>query len=296
MNEFKRIISVCAIQDIKVWKYAAPRILKNLDSEEYLLICPDDQIAEFSEVTPKAWRIAGDDEFSKPFTFSKVAMQVKGFNKKNVGHLFQQFLKINALIDPVLNEDDSVLIWDADTIPLRKIRFCGIGGRLEYFSGVEDHAPYFRTLKSLTGLDKLADRSFIAQCFPTKAGWARDFVGAVSGKKDRNYIQVVLDKLPGDDPESQEFSEYEMMGNWNLKNYPDHVFFRSKPLWYRHGSQVLGPELNGFISRIGLFLLSLRFDFVAFERWEKRTPLKTWLMRLVIKIIGLKGISGDLRK
>lgn len=262
------MVSVCALQDIGAWRATAPRVLERIESEEYLLICPDAQIPDFTRATPGPWRIAGDDAFCGGYGFKRVESLVTGFNKRNVGHLFQQFLKINALIDPVLRDEDLVLIWDADTVPLRKIRFTDPAtGKIGYYSGVEHHPPYFQTLQKLTGLGKVVGPSFIAQCFPTKVKWAREFVEAVSGG---SYIQVCLDSLPGLDPQSQEFSEYEMMGTWNFVKHPEAVALKTRNRWTRHGSRLVGSELKGPWTGLFLFFLSFLYDFAAFEKWEER--------------------------
>jgi hypothetical protein len=274
VKEFRRVVSVCAIQDIRVWRVSALRILKYIESAEYVLVCPDPQIPDFTAVTPSGWRIVGDSFFAGPHDFKYVESMVTGFNKLNVGHLFQQFLKMNALADPALKDEDWVLIWDADTVPLRKIRFINSRtGKVECYSGVEHHDPYFQTIQRLTGLQKKVGFSFIAQCFPTKVGWVREVVQAIAGSKDKHYVQVILENLPGLDPKSQEFSEYELMGTWYFEKHPQEVSWKTGKHWTRSGSRYLGTDFKSPWIGFFLFLLSFYYDFAAFEKWEERLSL-----------------------
>lgn len=284
--EFRRVVSVCAIQDLEVWRVTAPRVLKCIEAAEYILVCPDAQIPDFTAATPSAWRILGDDHFADGYGYGRIRDLTKGITRENVGWLFQQFLKINALVDPELNDEDPVLIWDADTVPLRKVRFADGAGGFSYFWGIEHHAPYFRTLERLLGIGRQADRSFIAQCFPTKVGWVRAMTRAIAGDRGKHYLQVVLEGLPGEDTMAREFSEYETMGSWNRVHHPEAVRFMEGRHWYRHGSSLLGPRPSGPLAALVLWFLSWRFDYVAFEKWEERLPVRQWVMRILRKITG----------
>jgi hypothetical protein len=88
--------------------------------------------------------------------------------------------------------------------------------------------------------------------------------------------------LPGSD--TQEFSEYETMGTWNLEKHPESVVFKSGNHWTRNGSKLLGAELKGPFTGFFLSLMSLKFDYAAFEKWEDRVPVSRLFIRLLVKI------------
>lgn len=48
-------------------------------------------------------------------------------------------------------EDDYFLIWDADTIPLRKLEFFDGQGRMLLTKAEEYHPPYFQTYEKILG-------------------------------------------------------------------------------------------------------------------------------------------------
>ncbi len=290
-KEFRRIVCPCTLQDSGVWHYSASRILKFIESDEYLLICPDNQVPEFTDLTPLGWRIAGESQFVSRIEQERINKSAVVANKQRGGWLFQQFLKINAVIDPLLRDNDLVLIWDSDTVPLGKIRFKNSNGKIEYYYSLENHQPYFQTIQKLLRLEKSAEFSFVAQCFPTKVRWAREVVSAIAGTGSRSYIQTVLESLPG--LESSEFSEYETMGVWNYENYPESVTFKKKNNWKRNGAEFLGSDLKGPLIGLFLFIFSLRFDFVSFEKWQKKIAPSRLFVRFLKNIF--KKIPGKTR-
>lgn len=293
--KIRRVISVCAIQDVNVWRITAPRVLEFIESDEYLLICPDNQIFDFISATPAGWTIVGENSFDSSFNFKRIEGLVTGENKTRVGWLFQQFLKINAIIDPRLNDDDLVLIWDADTVPLKKLEFTNsTTGAIEYYffdtqnRGTVHHEPYFTTIKNLLGLEKKFHASFIAQCFPTKVGWAREAVNAISSSSDKSYIEVILNNLPG--ISGAEFSEYETMGTWNYSNHFDSIGFKKRNSWCRNGARLLGSRLDGYFTNFLLWVFSINYDFVAFEKWQRRaSPFHLFsFVKLSVKMLSGK--------
>lgn len=294
--KIRRVVSVCAIQDVNVWRITAPRVLKYIDSYEYILICPDNQISDFMPVTPAGWKIIGESLFDSSFNLKKIDDLVTGENKSRAGWLFQQFLKINAIIDHQLNNDDLVLIWDADTVPLRKLEFTNsTTGTIEYYyfdtetHGTVNHQPYFTTIKKLLGLEKMLKASFIAQCFPTKVGWARETVSAICNSSNQTYIERVLNNIPG--ISGAEFSEYETMGTWNYAKHYDSISFKRRNNWSRNGTRLLGSRLDGYFTDFFLWVFSINYDFVAFEKWQRKvspfhlfTFFKLWIKMLLGKL------------
>ena len=293
--KIRRVVSVCEIQDVNVWRIAAPRVLKYIDSDEYMLICPDDQVSDFVSVTSAGWKIVGESSFDSSFNFERISELVTGENKSRVGWLFQQFLKINAIIDHRLKDDDLVLIWDADTVPLRKLEFTDSKtGTIEYYysasenRGAVNHQPYFETIKKLLGLEKRFKASFIAQCFPTKVGWAREAVGAIVNSSNKSYIEIVLNNIPG--ISGAEFSEYETMGTWNYAKHYDSISFKRRNNWSRNGARLLGSKLDGYFTGFFLWVFSINYDFVSFEKWQRKaSPIHLFtFLKLSIKMLSGK--------
>ncbi len=208
---------------------------------------------------------------------------VKGCNAGRVHWLYQQFLKINAIIDSDLDDDSIVVIWDADTVPLRKISFTeDHGGRLLVYPGSERHTPYFKTIEALLGGGVFADFSFIAQCLPVRAGWVRGLVKEIERRSGAPYVDAVLRILPGGS--GSEFSEYETIGTWIWRHHRDGIMVRERNRWLRNGAALFRGRLGAWPADALFRLLSCRYDYVAIEKWRRPVTLARILSYLSRKL------------
>ena len=279
----KRLISVCEIKDIEVWAIASRRIVRNIDAEKYCLICPNSQVDDFKRLTDANWTIQGEGDFASNCHPSIIQDQVSGANSTRVNWLFQQFLKINAILESELGDDELVLIWDADTVPLRKINFINpVNGLISYYHGSEHHIPYFETIRRVLGLEKLANESFVAQCMPIRVGWLKEMVNQIEIRFGNNYVDSILSALPGNS--GSEFSEYETIGAWVLKYHRNEMEFRKKNFWLRSGSTIIGQNLSGIRARIFLNLLGIHYDFVAIENWKNSITVSRIIRAIVRRL------------
>lgn len=277
----KRVVSVCEARDIRVWKIASERIVSHIAAESYQLVCPDAQIALFREATNPAWEILGEDAFTTDCTVAMIRERVTAENVHRVNWLFQQFVKINAISCSELGDEDVVLIWDADTVPLRDISFVENGtGRLLCHHGTERHAPYFKTIQALLGFGRMTDFSFIAQCLPLRVGWLRELLAEIESRAGRPYAETVLSYLPGES--GAEFSEYETIGSWMFRHHPEDISFRVQNRWMRRGSSIFPTNLSSSFARVLFSILSMRYDFVAIESW-KAEPIIRRALRAVAR-------------
>ncbi len=268
----RRIISVCEERDLGVWSVTSGNVVRYMAAESYQLICPDAQVATFGKSSAAPWRITGESIYSDDCSLQMIRSMVKGLNSERVHWLYQQFLKINAVRNSDLDDDSVVVIWDADTVPLREISFIEEqGGRLFYYHGSERHSPYFDTIRSLLGSGELADFSFIAQCLPVRVGWVRALLKEIESRSGVSYVEAVLRVLPGNS--GSEFSEYETIGNWILRSYPSRIVIRIRNRWLRNGAGLFGARLDGWRAAVLFRLLSCRYDYVAIERWRRPVTL-----------------------
>lgn len=279
----KRVITVCEARDMRVWKIASERILRHIDAESYQLVCPDAQVSLFREATPSGWEVLGEDVFTHDCTVAMIRERVTGENTQRVNWLFQQFVKINAICRSDLGAGDVVLIWDADTIPLRDLRFVDSDtGRLLCYHGRERHLPYFRTIEAVLGFGRKAEVSFIAQCLPLRVGWLREMIAEIESRFRCPYAEAVLACLPGES--AAEFSEYETIGSWMISRHAESVGFRGGNLWIRRGSSFFPHNLSGFVSRALFAFLGMRYDFVSIESWKAEPILGRVIRAAILRI------------
>jgi hypothetical protein len=264
-----RVISVCEKKDIGTWRHSSRAVIRHVRAEDFLLICPDGQIGDFRAATAADWRIEAESIYAGNDGLEMVRQRVSGANLQRVNWLFQQFLKINAVIHSGLDDADVVVIWDADTVPLRPLQFVDPdSGRVCYYHGREHHTPYFITIEHLFGPGYIHDRSFIAQCFPVRVGWVRAMVCEIEKRNPgASYVDAVLRVLPG--LSGSEFSEYETMGTWVMRNHRDAFMFQPKNRWLRDGSRIIGVNTGERARSTLLWLLSFFYDYVAIENWRR---------------------------
>lgn len=188
----------------------------------------------------------------------KIAPSSKG----RIGWYLQQFIKLSVLKGA--REYENFVIWDADTVPLKKIDFFRSTGEVEFYSGAEAHLPYFDLTQKLLGLGKIAKFSFIAQCFPCKGIWANEFFNFIESKFSESYENSLLNLI--DFNESSGFSEYETLGSFVYHNYPKQIIVPGKK-WERNGSALIGSPHN--IYREPYKQIIKDFEHITFERWQE---------------------------
>jgi hypothetical protein len=288
-SRIRRVISACSLPDISIWEIVAERIPLFIPADEYLLICPAAHMADFTFRTPAAWTIVDDNFFSEVYGYSAIEDMAIGANQRRAGWLLQQFVKMNACADPRLQPDDLVLIWDADTIPLRPLSFVDEHtGVIQYYHSREHHMPYFETIRRMMGIEAFASRSFIAQCFATRVAWARELIAHIEQRSGGSYIEHIVRSLPG--RSESEFSEYEAMGTWNLTHHPDQMAFAKHRRWTRNGARWIGHRPEDPVASLLLRKMALRYDYVAVEKWQKHTLRP--LFSLVSRFLSSEGIHS----
>lgn len=267
-SRLTKVISVCSLKDLKTWQIASRHILKNIQSDKYILIAPDEDLPIFRSVTPNSFDVIGESAYAENMRdILKNRMPVNTHGR--LGWYLQQFIKLAAL--KATHENDLTLIWDADTIPLKPLNFSDSEGKLRFYKGTEHHSPYFQLILKLLGMKKIVNFSFIAQCFPIKGGWANEFFNYIEERHNKTWIDAMLDEI--NFSESSGFSEYETLGTYISHAHKDEVVFIDSN-WLRWGNSALGSinNLNDFRSK---FLLR-KYDFVAFETWDAPLRKKTF--------------------
>jgi Family of unknown function (DUF6492) len=187
------------------------------------------------------------------------------------GHwYYQQFLKM--AFSRFAAKYPFYLIWDADTVLARPIRFFERGAVLLTASH-EWHKDYFRTLARILPDVRIPGRSYISQHLLVYREHMLALLDELSSH-GMPWWQYVLSSLAGRTP--QQFSEYETYAAYCLTRWPN--CYRSIwRRWLRHGRSYFGQELKfADVSLIGDL-----FDFVAFEDWD-RGP-RSRVMRRVLR-------------
>lgn len=262
------LISTCALKDIGTWSVAAKYITINIKSQAYWLIVPAKDVAEFANCSPREVQVISEDEVIPSSFLSTIADHLDSSTGQASRKywLYQQFLKMQSAID---SRRDRIVLWDADTVPIRPIQFFDENLRARHFCGNEYHKPYFDLMKTILGLNKTSTHSFVAQCIPLRRKWLVDLCIDIECRTGANNWKEGILRSIGPSLGDSPFSEYETIGTYAVVRLDE----AEKPLpqinsqaWLRNGYEYIGPAANLFFFNHPVFRDAA---FVSFERWSK---------------------------
>lgn len=259
------VISVCSLKDIDTWSVAAEYIVRNVESQSFMLIVPHDNLGDFIKCTPGEVEVISEEEII-PSSYIKFIEKYLDHTTNQItrgGWIYQQFLKIQGAIN---SSKDRIALWDADTVPLKKISFFDDKLRARFYTSSENHPPYFDMINSILGNTNIYKDSFIAQSIPFRRQWIIDLCREIetnTGTSDwkLGILNCITSEL-GPSP----FSEYETIGTYAISrlNENDRPIPQARPQsWARNGYELIGPASN-----LSFFNHALLRDaeFVSFER------------------------------
>ena len=266
------VISVCSAKDLDVWTVASKNIVQFIPAARYTVIVPDSQVDLFASVTCAPYQVKPESSFVGNIK-ERIAQTLSAENQDRVGWYLQQFVKISAIL--AHDDQDIVLIWDADTVPLKSLEFIDQNGRLIYYKGSEFRKSYFEFIERALGLKRNQDFSFIAQSLVAKVVWVRELFQFLESKTQKPWPEAVLAFLDPKEPAG--FAEFETMGTWFWQNHRSEMVISDRP-WQRNGLSLVGSPLK--FSQSTWLGLSKSFDFVSFELWDGVVGLRKRFKRL----------------
>ena len=191
---------------------------------------------------------------------------------------YQQILKISFLINFVEKKNEGMVIWDADTILINRLKFfnkkfSNYYGTTSYF-----HKAYYVTNKAI--LNKLPKYfiSSLAQFISISPLEMKFLIKKLRKKKDRinNTGEWLMHIVMGSIAKSHHiyngslFSEYELIGQSNL-------MFKFKKQILVSG---IRESLNGKLSRFQIKILKiLGFKYIAYEHTHQNLNSQNMLNR-----------------
>jgi hypothetical protein len=148
------VLQVSLLNNLPIIKENYKKLSEIYEKFLLVIICPRNEYSKFkNNLNQNNIKIIDENEILEKKRFVKIFNQLLK-NKKNkkkylnrINWYFQQFLKINYL----LKYKKKIVIWDADTIILKKIFFFKNNHISNNFGNFfEYHKPYFKTIKALT--------------------------------------------------------------------------------------------------------------------------------------------------
>jgi hypothetical protein len=137
-------------------KKSIPALNSFYNFSHFTIVCPSADNGLFSkhfQCYPKVSVVSEDNLISKK-DFEEIATQIfqaSNINPNRIGWYYQQALKLSYAL--MQQQVGSVVMWDADTIPLRRVEFF-VGNRsCLYGSLLEYHTDYFKTIREIFVFD-----------------------------------------------------------------------------------------------------------------------------------------------
>lgn len=192
------------------------------------------------------------------------------YNNIRLGWYIQQFIKMTYSLRC---KDEFYLLWDSDTVPLKKVKLFNEKGKPIFHTKTEFHKPYFDTIERLIpGLKKQIKGSFIAEHMLIKTDYMQSLIKDIESNnnvKGDTFEEKILNAVEIKELCKNGFSEFETYGTYVQHAYPDAYCYEN---WtsLRYG--------GFFFSGIGLRntdvnWLCKNYDAISFEKKHKLSSL-----------------------
>ena len=154
-------LNICQVTlsgNIKIIKRNYLNFKQFYDNLQFFIICPNADLKKFrEELNFDNLQIYGEDEIIKFDHFKEIAnLILKKTNyhekiQKRLGWYYQQVLKLTFMYNFIKLNNQKLIIWDADTIILKKIKFFDNEKSLIYGTTSEFFKAYYATNETILG-------------------------------------------------------------------------------------------------------------------------------------------------
>lgn len=170
------------------------------------------------------------------------------------------------------------LVWDADSIPLRRLEFFK-DSKVLFEKSAEFHKPYFDTLEALnlkvrdSTLKKVAPFSFISENMMIDSYKMCELLELIEQTHKKPFYKAILDCINPSDLGHSGFSEFESYGNFIAMKYPDsfEIITRKRD---RFAKEFLG--VNPCNAMLEWYARS--YEVCGIESWDKKNDIITSIL------------------
>ena len=235
------------------------------------VLCPKKQLKEFEKKLPfKEIKIINEDElisfdeFKKIFITLSKNISYKDEFEKRLAWYYQQILKISFALNFTQMKNENLIIWDADTVILKKIEFFKDKKSIKYGNFFEFHKAYYISNEKILKVLPRYYISFLNQFISiskTESDFLiKNFLNFDPMKKDfaHKISELILSSIFEKHQiyNGSLFSEYELIGMSNYKFITE----KQKPLLF------LRFGLDGKLTKTQkLISTALNFKHVTYE-------------------------------
>lgn len=290
MNNFDVIIPIKAF-DWNVAKQTVKYVQKNIQPQ-CIKIISSKSILDDSDFINADVEFIDEDSVYNGLSLHDVQniMRKFGMDSSQAGWYLQQFIK---LAYSRLCNDNYYLVWDADTLPVRKIDFFDKIDQRPYLDLKREYHPrYFKTLKTLLGIEKAIKDSFIAEHMLINTNICNEVLSLIEENQslDGNSFWEKILSASSITGESNSFSEFETLGTYFLTKH-SHLYKLRKLETLRTGALYLGekPE-EKYLDWAGS-----SFDTISFEHSDAGSSYK-YVVKFTKLLFGTCSLKSAILK
>lgn len=281
------IVLCVGVKDLFISQIAIESIVLNLCAERIFIISKKSLYLFFKSIIKRHNNIIFIDEdtlldqLSKEILKSYILLHNPHLSKKT-GWYFQQFLKMGFARSDF--SQNLYLIWDADTIPIKKLDFFS-DKKIMYCLKDEYHVPYFDTIDKLIGQPKAIAQSFIAEHMMIDVKHMKELLNLIESNDNiagKYYWQKIISSI--DSEVLLGFSEFETYGSFAYNRYPNSITFRALKT-FREAGKIYGRYIH--INEVKKITC---FDTISLEPADKpnlQRRIKQYPLRFLIRLISI---------
>ena len=286
------VVMCCVPRDLRIARLAVGGIRKYVSGGPLTIVTRKDAFAETRKALNGDVNLVDERELLGGMSIEqlKLLYTYEGFPSR-AGWYLQQIAKLGYCF--VAEQDKHYLIWDCDTVPLRRLELFTADGRPLYTLADERHLPYFDTYEKLFVYKPDYIGSFISQHMVIDKGIAREMLGEIATRHptEKSWSWAIMNNLAKVKSLSL-FSEYETYGYYATTRHESSVAFRRLP-WIRDGALYTADPTKRQLRR-----LSKQYYFVAFESWQfeqartqnREGSIYRRMIRLAKRWLGLEAL------
>lgn len=252
--------------DLHLVKANYKRIMEFIDVEKIIVITNTSNLSEISDLGPEVAFLDENTMYGGlSYSAAKEVMKKAGLDSGLTGHCFQQLLKMAFCY---VNSGEGYLVWDADTLPIRKMTF--YNAKIEkyiFYMKTEYVKTYFDHLFKLLHIKKQINKSFISEHMYIQNDIMREIIELIDNNNEvvgNTWWEKVIYAMDC----GNGMSEYEIYGNYVLFKYPEKYEMRDA-LSLRFGRNVLGSNP----SEDQIDWMSKEYEAISIESFDRETFL-----------------------
>lgn len=305
-------VTVSLIKDLEAVYSSICKFNKLYKISQYVVIVPKEDINSFQLklYNFKNIKILSEDIVcdKKQFLFlcDYFLKKKKNYSSFRKSWYYQQILKLSYVLDKKYLSDNNLVIWDADTVPIKKIKFFDKNNQpYIYGSGYEYHYPYFVTIKKLLGVESsLLNFSCITQFVALNLEIRKDlrnfflnFNSLYDIKNNHFFVANAVLKylsIPTNSSSiiESKFSEYEFIGNFIFNEYKKRKNYQRRIKFFRN---YVDGELN-IIQKAILYFLDYKHLTYEEEYYKGEKQSYRGLFLCIIRDLSLYKFLSNLKK